>query len=196
MPARINNPRAADQLRREYSVMGDRLNMQLDDIVVPVAVVSDLSAGSSGVPVVRRGYSAFYQAAVAGEYTVWRLEVPPGIIGIVNSVLIQAPAASLCRCHFGDSFAVTPTNIATRQYMDGRLRELGQAPAGALSFDTQVAALAAPVLYLQARAAPGELNVVEWPFGRTQAWDFIEFASAAVNQAITGAIVWDEIAAF
>ncbi len=86
MPARVNNARAADQLRREYSIQGDRLNMQVDDIVVPVAIVSDLTAGSSGVPLVRRCYGSFYMGATALEYPTWRLETPPRIIAIVNGI--------------------------------------------------------------------------------------------------------------
>ena len=196
MPARVNNPRAAEQLRQEYSVLGDRLNLQLDDVVVPVAVIADLTAGSGGIPLVRRAYAGFNQIAVAAEYTVWRLEVPTGVIAVVRRVLVRSPAADVGRVHFGASFAVPPTNVAANtQYMDGRIRgEQARTPAVHLVYDTQAAILAAPYDYMPNTVNPGYDNVVEWLCGRGDAWDFIEFCSTAVNQAILCRIEWDEYA--
>lgn len=195
MTAKVNNPRAADQLRREYDVLGDRLNLQLDDVVVPVAVVSDLTAGSSGVPVVRRAYAAFYQAGVAAEYTVWRLECPPGVIAIVRSITVLAPAASVGRVHFGASFAVVPTNVSVlTQFMDARLREEQTLmPSVHLVYDTQIPVLPGPYLYLPHDVAPSYVNHVEWVFGGRNVWDFIEFASSNVNYTIQATIEWDEV---
>lgn len=198
MPARVNNPRAAEQLRREYDVQGDRLNMRVDDTVVPVAVVSDLTAGASGVPIVRRSYAAFDQAAVAAQYTVWRLEVPPGVIGIVRNVFTAAGAASRARVHFGTSFAVAPANIAPEQYMDGRLRAMNNLfPSGTLAYDTQVAPLVAPYLYIPIFLNPGDVFPVEWLLGRGDGlYDFIEFSTDVVNFGVTIVVEWDEIQAY
>lgn len=196
MPAHVTNPRAADELRREYGVMGERLNLRIDDVVVPVAIVSDLTAGSGGVPLVRRAYGKFYQGAVALEYCTWRLEVPPGIMGIVRRLYVRGPAAGSGRLHFGTSLAVTPPNLApSLQYMDGRLREeQGLFPAGRLAYGTQVAGLAAPYMDLQIDAVPGFQNLVEWPFGRNDGmYDFIEMQAATVNGAIDVTMEWDEV---
>lgn len=195
MPARVNNPRAADQLRREYDVMGDRINLTVDDVVVPVAVVADLTAGSSGVPVVRRAYAGFVQAAVALEYCVWRLECPPGVIGIVRRLLIQSANDDLARMHFGASFAVAPTNIAVAtQLMDGRLRvEQAQTPACVLVYDTQIPLLAQPRREIAEMTAPGIEHIVEWVFGGLKVYDFIEFQSYVVNEDIHCAMEWDEV---
>jgi hypothetical protein len=192
MPARINNPRAADQLRREYSVLGDRLNMMLDDVVVPVAVVSDLTAGSSGIPVVRRAHASFYQGAVVAEYCVWRLEIPSGIICVIHKVVAVSGGNGLTRVHFGSTIPV-PGNTAVSQMMDGRLRAMGILPAATLTYDTQVAALAVPHGYIQQSAAFGINSPVEWLFGRDDGFvDFVEFQTAAVNGAVTCGLEWDE----
>lgn len=194
MPARVNNHRAADELRREYNVLGDRLRLQVDDVVVPVAIVADLSVGSSGVPIVRRAYSAFSQAAVVAEYTQWRFETPPGIIAVVTRVLVQAPAAQLARVRWGSSITA-PANVATKQFMDGRLREAGLVPQCTLASGTNVGAMGNPQRYLQADAVPGIEHVVEWVVGRDDGqYDFIEFSSFAVNEAMAGFVEWDEVA--
>ena len=194
MPARINNPRAADQLRREYNVMGDRLNLVLDDVVVPVAVVANLSAGASGIPLVRRCYASFFQAAVAAEYTSWRLETPPNVIIVVSRVFLQGAANGLSRAGFGSNLAV-PANTADSRMMDGRQRSQGITPQAVLTYGTQVAGLGGAALrYLQTRTIPGEENFVEYIFGRTDGlYDFLEFQAPAVNQAMTCSLEWDEI---
>lgn len=193
MPARVNNPRAADQLRREFQIMGDRLNVTLDDVVVPVAVVADLSAGGA-IPLVRRCYARFSQAAIALEYGTWRLETPPGIMAIITRILIKSAADGLAIAHFGSTI-VAPANLAATQYMDGRLREqLGMEPAARLAYGTQVAVLAAPINYVVARTTPGQENYMEWPFGRDDGYyDFVEFQNHTLNQAISVAMEWDEV---
>ena len=192
MPARVNNPRAAEQLRREYTVRGDRLNLQVDDIVVPVAIVADISAGSRGVPTVRRAYATFQQAAVALEYTTWRIEVPPSFIVVLNRVHVWAAASTTLVAHVGSSIPA-PANLATTQLMDGRLRQSGLWPAARVAFGTQVAALAAPFRFLTAVGA-GYDNIVEWPFGRDDGgYDFIEFQLSTINDGGTVSMEWDEI---
>lgn len=193
MTARVNSPRAADQLRREYNVLGDRINLQLDDVVVPVAIISDLTAGSGGVPLVRRAYATFYQAAVALEYATWRIEIPSGFIGVINRLVLRTTAAAFCRARWGSTI-VAPANIAVAMYMDGRLRQDGFAPAATLAFGTQVAPLAAGYRYIEGSNTPGVENVVEWPFGRDDGLvDFIEFQAPLVNQEMTVSMEWDEI---
>jgi hypothetical protein len=193
MPANVNSPRAADQLRREYNVIGDRINLRLDDVVVPVAIISDLTAGSGGVPVVRRAYAAFYQAAVAAEYTTWRFEIPSGFIAIINRLIVEGPAADLLRVHFGTTIAA-PANIANEQYIDGRLRQRGLFPAGTLAYGTQAGAHAGPYDFLQGGAAPGIETFVEWPVGRDDGLiDFVEFQWPIVNNAVMFSMQWDEV---
>lgn len=194
MPARVNNPYAADALRREYTVLGDRINLQVDDVVVPVAIVADLSAGASGIPLVRRAYATFYQAAVAAQYCTFRLEVPPGVVAVVHRILVRNTTSNWGKAHFGSTVTV-PANTAEKQYMDGRLREqAGLTPQGVLTFGTQVAILAGPYAHFQISAWPGIATPVEWLIGRDDGqYDFLEFQAPIVNEACGCSIEWDEV---
>lgn len=193
MPVNVNNPRAAEQLRREFDVLGDRINLRMDDTVVPVAVISDLTAGASGVPTVRRSVCAFTIAAVAGEFPVWRFETPPGSFCVINRIHVVHSANSLVRAFWGASFAVVPAGLAAPALMDGRLRaESHLHPAANVVYDTQIPAIAAVHRFLQANSNLGIDNVVEWVCGRTDLYDFIEFQAPTVNTTTTVSMEWDE----
>lgn len=194
MPARVNNPNAAEALRREYTVQGDRLNLQIDDVVVPVCVVGDLTA-SGGIPTVRRAYAQFLQVAVVAEYPVWRLEVPSGFIAVVRRVHIVSASGGQARVHWGADFAVAPPNIAANtQLMDGRLRaERGFWPGAALVFGTQIPQMAVPYYNVPADTGLGIENIVEWLCGRTDGlYDFIEFQFPVLNNQVSVMMEWDE----
>ena len=196
MPARANNPRAADQLRREFGVLGERLHLQVDDVVVPVAIVSDLTAGSSGVPIVRRCYADFYQADVLGEYGTWRLEIPSGYFAIVNRIWCKITSAYPIRAHWGSTITA-PANIAPAQLMDGRLRSQGLGPVATLAYGTQVAVLANPVRHIPAGPEEGIETAVEWPFGREDGYvDFLEMQAGLANEAVFVTVEWDEVALY
>lgn len=190
MPVPAQNARASAALQAEFNTVG-RLRTQVDEIIVPVAVVADLS--NTGSTLVRKASAQFTQAAVAGQFTTWRLELPTGVLGSVKRIYcINNTASRSIGVFFGSSFPA-PANAAAKAYMDGRLRASGQTPAGVLAFGTQVAALAVAHDQIQAHA-PNLVNeiVVDWPFGRTNAFDFIEFQNEVANEQIRFAIEWVE----
>lgn len=193
MPVNVNNPRAADAMRREYDVLGERINLRLDDVIVPVALVADLSPGSAGLPVVRRASATFTIAAVAGQFPVFRVEVPPGAAAILSRIWISLPAAGLTRVHWGSSITA-PANIALSTFMDGRLRALGETPTMAIVHGAQVAGLGGWEYYLPGTTGVGIETVLEWPFGRDDGmWDFVEFQCPVVNTSPFIGIQWDEV---
>lgn len=194
MPANVNNPRAADQLRREYDVLGDRLRLQLDDVVVPVAVIADLTAASGGIPTIRRANGTFPIPAVAAEFPVFRLEAPPRLICVVRRIQLVLPAAGLARVYFGSSI-VAPASIEPHSRLqDGRLRAVGEVPAMRISYGTQAGGLAQYSTLLPGTTVLGITNELEWIFGRNdETWDFIEVQCPTVNNLINVSVEWDEV---
>jgi len=191
MPVPAQNARASTALQAEFNTVG-RLRMQVDETIVPVAVVADLSSASSIIT--RRACAREEVGAVALEFFVARLELPTGVLGIVRRIGIQNGTADrLMRVFFGSSFLVIPGTTADKSYMDGRLRAAGENPAGVLVVDTQIPAMA--VVHTTIPALVGARNQilnVTWPFGQNNAFDFIEFQAEVVNEAIKFTIEWEE----
>jgi len=166
--------------------------MQVDETIVPVVVVADVSESSSNI--IRRASAWVTEGAVAAEFFVARLELPTGVLGMVRRIQItNGQADRSMRVFFGSSFVVVPTQTADKSYIDGRLRAAGETPAGVFVADTQLLALATTHAFInsQARNTAKSLDL-RWPFGRTNAFDFIEFQNSVVNETIEMSIEWDE----
>jgi len=191
MPVPVQNARASAALQAEFNTVG-RLRTSIDETIVAVAVVANL-AEQSGATVVRRAAANCQQAAVAGERFVARLELPTGVLGRIRRVFVRNNSANrIMSVFFGSSVAV-PANTGTKAFMDGRLRASGQIPAGVLTFDTQVAALATVHTTIYSTLPTNPVwETMDWPFGATNAFDFVEFVNETANELITFSIEWDE----
>lgn len=191
MAQHVQNPRPGGSLQEAYNLVGP-IPVAVDGYVVPVAIVDDLSkAGYS--PTTRRVQAAFSQAAVAGEYSGFRLETPPGIIATIKGLTVQSSVATRLRCRVGSQLTA-PGNLADARFVDGRLRALGMGPAAVLSYDTQVAALTGSSFYLEARVN-GTVDYfhLDWTIGgyRDQ-YDFFDFQMGVVNRDVTVGMEWVE----
>jgi hypothetical protein len=191
MPVPAQNARASAALQAEFNTVG-RLRTSVDEVIVPVALVADLS-GTSTNPI-RRACVRILQTAVVGQFFTARLELPTGVLGVVRRVIIQNNSGSRLMNVFFGSTVPAPATLGISVYTEGRLRASGQTPAGVLAFGTQVAALATIHNILFA-GVPTEVHseILNWPFGRTNAFDFIEFQADVANEQIIMAVEWDEL---
>jgi hypothetical protein len=187
----IQNARISQQVHDAYNVVG-RYRAQIDEVVVPVALVDDLTTGAGGFPLTRRASARANVAAVGAQRGVARFETPPGILGVIRTIHCRTGASANISVFFGSSIAA-PAGVAPKAFIDGRIRNRGETPAGVLTFGTQAAALAAVHFMWNAQNA-SELGVfhVQWPIGQVGAFDFVEFQNETVNSLFILSLVWDE----
>lgn len=190
MPLQVQNDRVSGQIHDAYNVVG-RYRAQIDEIIVPVCLVDDLTGGAGAFPLIRRATARASQAAVAGEQAVFRFETPGGVLAVVRQITIRGGTNSRLAVFFGSSFPA-PATIAPKAFVDGRIRNRGETPGGVLAFNTQIANLA--TIHFQVTAAIDVFNIydVEWPIGQIGGFDFLEFQYQAANQFCEFAISWDE----
>lgn len=191
MPLPVQNARISKQIHDAYNVVG-RFRAQVDEVVVPVCLIDDLTRGAGGYAETRRASASFLQGAVALEQGLGRFETPPGILAVIRQVVVRSSASTGMAAFFGSSIAA-PASTAPKAYIDGRLRSRGETPAGVLTFDTAVAGLAV-VHWIMPVSASNALNVVdvEWPIGQLGAFDFMEFNLTVLNAFFQLSLVWDE----
>lgn len=97
MPAPINSPAATAALVNEFDLKG-RFRLDLDNVVVPVAVVADVRASAiRGTGFQGSGTSA----AAAGEFPALLLGVEPGLQLFPKKLVIASATASLFRIRRG-----------------------------------------------------------------------------------------------
>jgi len=196
MPVPIQTPKVTAAIHEFFNIVG-RYRPQVDETVVPVVTVGDVSNDTA--PIIRRAADGIFIASVAGEFPTWRFEVPAGVFATVESIwLPDSPGAGDVIIRFGSSFAA-PATVSTRvQFMDGRLRERGETPAGRIAFGTQIAALASPPLTIDAVSSNPMWQALagQWTVGRQNAVDFIEFQLNAANRNLSFGMVWREVQSF
>lgn len=192
MPHRVQNPRAGSALQREYDLRG-RVNPMIDEMIVPVAIVSNL-ARQAGLPLTRRVAAfRFMGAGGAGFYSDQRLETPPNVFLELRQLRATTDTSGVLRVHFGSTITA-PTSSATQAFMDGRLRAQGATPAARLYADnTYGAQLTGSQLRFTLTAGTDlVLTGIDWPLGRTDAYDFLEFGHDTANASLQLSLVWDE----
>lgn len=136
MAKTIQNPDVAQQLQKLFGLVG-RVRPALDDVVVPVVQVGDLSAGGNP-PFVRRAAASHGIAAVPAEYPSWKFEIPAGIGALITKVYAEGPGTAPRELwvNFNDADpGVIYANTATSQFADQRVGS--STPAGRLHYDTQ-----------------------------------------------------------
>jgi len=198
MPLPVQNADASSALQRTFSTVG-RLRLQLDQVVVPVAIVADLSANGT-LPVSRRACAAASAPAVANESAYFRFETPAGVFAVIESVTLRGAASSSSgEGRFGSTLAA-PASLGDKQFMDGRLREAGVSPACNLGFDTLAVTIADPTFRWLLNGGVADIDATITALagavvGRQNAVDFIEVTSATQNSAVIASWVWTEFLA-
>lgn len=195
MPKQIQNPLVGQALQYAFGLQG-RVDPALDEIVIPVVSVGDLSRG--GPPGISRAASAaFSQAAVVGEFAVARFEVPGNVVARIDRLVVRSSAAAATLVvTYGSTFP-TPANTAQKNLKDGRLREANQVPAGVLTFGTQVPTPFAPTTSERYFLASNVLTVLELPgavvgSGLAGQFGFLEFGLITNNVQLDATLHWTE----
>ena len=190
----VYNPVIGDALTRQYEQQG-RQQLELDQSIVPVAIVSD-SARNVQPPIVRSAASMLEVSAVAGERATFRFEVPPGTIAVINTVTVLADSSSYLDLSV-DQTLPGFASIGTVAFTEGRLGNAGQIPAARLSGGTQAGAIA-NVIFRREFGASGvgfntAFNLVVG--GATQGqYGFVTIQMDAVNTDFSLSLNWDEYA--
>jgi len=192
----IQTPLVGSALQRLFGLQG-RVRPSLEEFIVPTVQVANLDDGSP--PNVSRTASSFgSQAAVAGEFGTFRLEVPPGTIAEVLAVYLPVPSATFnLRIATTDAPAAL-ANTGSKRFWDGRLNFENQLPAGVLTFGTQVAALTTVIGLIPVTTVE---NTIWTPprglivgSGKQGQFGFFMIQNATANQALIATIVWREYA--
>lgn len=196
MPVPVQNPRAATALQKQFNFVG-RFRPQLDETIVAVAIVADVSEEQSP-PIVRRATAFGTQGAVVGERSFIRMETPPGVFARIESITLQA--TGIVRFNFGAALAAPSTLITTFGFVDGRLREAGETPGARFATDTVVGGIVPAVYSITIGANSGNTGrdriFPNWVIGRQSAVDFMEFGLNSDNIAFTWACQWVELLSF
>jgi len=196
MPLPIQTPKVSSAIHDFFKIVG-RYRPQVDEVVVPTVTVGDVSMDTA--PLIRRAVDHIFIAAVALERPTWRFEVPAGTFAVVEQwFLPDDPSAGDVEVFFGSSFPAPATLSTNVAFVDGRLRERQEAPAGRIAFGTQVAGLAVSnTVYDRTTIFPPIARIPGgWTVGRTNAVDFIEFQLNAVNVNLSFAMQWREVQPF
>ena len=141
----IQNPVVGSLLQKAFNLQG-RVRPTLEEFVVPVVSLGDLSTGAEP-PVVRRASCGIIQAAVVGQSFTARFEVPGGVLAVIRSLRLycDGTARRLRVFHAGNAASIAaPATGADHGYCDGRLLAgsgITQTPAGQCFFGTQAASL-------------------------------------------------------
>lgn len=116
----INTGRFTRALTRFFQLRGV-ITPTLDDTVVPTVSLGQL--GESQPPAARRAWVAGGRiAAVAGQFSGFGLEVPPGTLAVIDHIMMS-PAAGTDMQIFFNSQAAWPGAAQLPQFMDARLTE-------------------------------------------------------------------------
>lgn len=192
MALQIQRPEIWANLQRLFRIVG-KGKLELEQNVIPVVQVGDVSLGQLP-PVVRSCSAAATIVPVAGELATVRFEVPGGVLAQIRRLHVWASGD----CSFTGSFSSAGSAQAgtgLSSYIDGRLLQLGQGPAGLLTFGTQVAAIA-PIQFV-ARVPTAQAHIFEFEHlvvgsGTPDQFGFAEFQIDAANTTMVFNIEWDE----
>jgi len=189
MPLPIQNARISKLIHDAYNIVG-RYRARIDETVVPVVVVDDFSEGG-GFPEVRKAAARAFIGSVVGEFAVARFETPANVLAVVRQLSLIGGGNDSLHVFFGSSI-VAPATAAPKAFIDGRIRNRGETPAGVLASDTQVAALATVHMQIPVISTNGRVVDVEWPIGQVAAFDFVEFLFDRANSLLDISLTWDE----
>ena len=189
----IQVPTVGAALQRLFRLQG-RVKPALEEFILPVVKIADLSR-SEPPPLTRGATARFFRAAVALEFGTFRFEIPGEMIAHVRALyLTPNGSAGSFRFHFGSTIPA-PSGTAQKSFTDLRLLQLGQSPAGVLTFGTQVAVLTP----LQFQVAAEDLLTYKlepdsWIVGSgvPGVFSFLEGQFSVLNTAINVSMLWDE----
>ncbi|MHC4648427.1 MAG: hypothetical protein ACYTBJ_23455 [Planctomycetota bacterium] len=97
MPAKTQLPKAAEELRREFGVVGETLKLLVDDVIVPVALVADLSDRTDAAADRVAMMGGDYTAAGVGQFAMDGLFNPPAsrIVTVISDLWCGCSSTSV-----------------------------------------------------------------------------------------------------
>ena len=205
MTLEIQNPRAGQALTDAFDLKG-RVRPELEEYVVPVCNVADLTAGAP--PAVQRTATAYFsQAAVGGQRACFQMIVPGGTLARIRRVSffsadsLAQPDAWFLLFSAQSAALGKPASQANTSFTDGRLQQTGVVPSAQVWFGTKVSTLTADwalPLFYQDQTTGASSNSYEptagWVVGSGVAGvsSYLEGAFDEVNEAQTVVIEWEE----
>lgn len=164
MPAPIQTPDASQGLEQEFGLRG-KVNLALDEIVVPVRDVSD-GAGSS--PWIRRKTCADAQrviAAGAGTFVFYAIRPGAGTVLVVEAITWLVGGTTMLMKLFRpvDLAAVTTTATGAVAQTNGIIRSTGFLPSVACN---------AILGHHTTTTIGAAIHQMNWTAGQTQLWEF------------------------
>jgi len=188
MPLPIQNARASSAIHDEFNIVG-RYRPQIDEVVVPTALVADLTGISSPLRR-RRVFQSLFQGAVAAEFSAWRWEVPPGVVIQVTRIYFGTNGTYIINT--GQAQLAVMATRAGEAFMDNRLVLAGENPAAGVFNGTQVAAITG----INKTGAASNLGPAWEPnfvvAGVGGAFGFLEMQFNVLNTAVSVALEWTE----
>ena len=191
MSSVIQDPRVGQLLQNVFGLQG-RMEFYLENGIVPTLTVGDLGRGAQP-PVVRRATAAFRQAAVAAERFTARFEIPGNMIALITKMnIVPATGVVRSRAKFS-SVGAALASTASKSLTDGRLIEVGQAPAGVLTFGTRATSITDEWRGV-ADNTGGLTYEPGWVIGSGKAdqFGFFEFQVETTNLEVFGSLEWIE----
>lgn len=198
MASPIQSPVASEILARAFNLTG-RQSLALEDFVIPVVQIGEMDCGFA--PALCRAASVrAVQAAVAGQFAVFRLVAPPGCVVELVEVVCNPSSAGMLEFDIEDTTTGATTEVtASKFYTDQRVRLGGpgpaQVPAAQVFRGTQAAGItgeyAIPIVTAGTVYRPnGDFILGRAPFPLAGAMGF--FVETAVNEQAVLALRWRE----
>lgn len=122
----IQGPTVADLLTHAFGTVG-RSQYGLDSVVIPTIQVGELGAGFAP-PRVRSAASRAVQTAVAGEWSLFTLSVPAGVVAEITEIVATPASNGSLEIDFEDNITEATTAATQAQYTDTRVRQGGPGP--------------------------------------------------------------------
>ena len=143
MTLEIQTPRAGQALTDAFDLKG-RVRPELEEYVVPVVNVADLSAGAP--PAIQRTATAYFSKdAISGQRACFQFIVPGGTLAVIKRIsfygVVTATDAWFILFSAASAALGKPASQATSSFTDGRLQQTGVVPSSQLWFGSKVSTL-------------------------------------------------------
>jgi hypothetical protein len=183
VPQPIQNARAGQQLQQQFGLRG-RHKFQLDDVIVPVAIVEleETSAISVG-----EFWENLFTPAAAGEVAALRFQGAPGWICQPLSVFVDPVAAQVFRITLQENtiFPVL-TGTATSRGVRSQTPH-GPGPVPVSRGTWALPALGDTVANLDVQAAGRRIDLTGWELGENE---WLTIYGATVNANVDFSPIW------
>ncbi len=199
MGFKINRPDVWARLQDLFRLT-DSTQLSIEPFVLPTVQLANLE-GAQLPTLTRHAVASFVQGATALEFGTARFETVGGTLCHIRKLTAWSTAAVTLQINFpGNATTLAAqANTAAKGFTDGRIPIATEAPAGVLTFGTQVAAITVPAQFhldLQ-NSIPFTYDPVNWIIGvgfDPTLVGFLELQLGTLNVPLVVTLEWDEYA--